>query len=288
MIAHERKQAWRGPEGQEKLPDGAEAAERAAALALKDEADDEDLRVAIVMSASPSAVTVKLASGYNVSIQGEGLRRLQSALSPKADPALAIRRGAVLRVQLVPRGKAHEWQIAQWPQADGAFVALDPVTGRVRALVGGFDFNRQQFNRATNAARQPGSSFKPFLYSAALEHGLMPETQVNDAPLLNPDGSVPNWNPQNSDGKFDGEISMREGLVRSKNRVSVRLLQHIGLTQAHQWIARFGLPMDKQPRDLTLALGTGSVTPLQMCIRDRHKRSRTPRTAVSFAKPAQG
>jgi penicillin-binding protein 1A len=237
---------------------------KAAALALKDLADDEDLRVAIVLAASPTAVTAKLANGENVTVKGDALRRLQSALGPKADPALAIRRGAVLRVQLVPRGKAHEWQITQWPQADAAFVALDPVTGRVRALVGGFDFNRQQFNRATSAARQPGSSFKPFLYSAALEHGLMPETQVNDAPLLNPDGSVPNWNPQNSDGKFDGEISMREGLVRSKNLVSVRLLQHIGLTQAHQWIGRFGLPMDKQPRDLTLALGTGSVTPLQL------------------------
>ncbi|HRD98177.1 MAG TPA: PBP1A family penicillin-binding protein [Rubrivivax sp.] len=264
VLAHERKQAWSGPEGQEKLPEDAEEADQAAALALKDLADDEDLRVAIVLAASPTAVTAKLASGENVTIKADALRRLQSALSPKADPALAIRRGAVLRVQLVPRGKANEWQIAQWPQADAAFVALDPVTGRVRALVGGFDFNRQQFNRATSAARQPGSSFKPFLYSAALEHGLMPETQVNDAPLLNPDGSVPNWNPQNSDGKFDGEISMREGLVRSKNLVSVRLLQHIGLTQAHQWMGRFGLPMDKQPKDLTLALGTGSVTPLQL------------------------
>ena len=264
VIAHERKRAWRGPEGQEKLPDGTEAAERAAALALKDESDDEDLRVAIVMSASTTAVTAKLASGENITVKGEALRRLQPALSPKAEAALAIRRGAVLRVQLVPRGKASEWQIAQWPQADGAFVALDPATGRVRALVGGFDFNRQQFNRATSAARQPGSSFKPFLYSAALEHGLMPETLVNDAPLLNADGSVPSWNPQNSDGQFDGEITLREGLVRSKNLVSVRLLKHIGLTQAHQWIGRFGLPMDKQPKDLTLALGSGSVTPLQL------------------------
>jgi penicillin-binding protein 1A len=134
----------------------------------------------------------------------------------------------------------------------------------VRALVGGFDFNRQQFNHVTSAARQPGSSFKPFLYATAFEHGVMPETLVNDAPLLDADGGTPSWNPQNSDGKFDGEITVREGLVRSKNLVSVRLLQHIGLGAARQGIARFGFDMAKQPQDLTLALGTGSVTPLQL------------------------
>ncbi len=153
VIAHERKQAWSGPEGQESLPNDGQAAEQAAALALKDLPDDEDLRLAIVLTASPAAVTAKLANGENVTVRGEALRRLQSALSPKADPALAIRRGAIVRLQLATRGKTEEWQIAQWPKADAAFVALDPVTGRVRALVGGFDFNRNQFNRATSAAR---------------------------------------------------------------------------------------------------------------------------------------
>jgi len=265
VIVHERKQPWRGPEAQESLPKDAAEADRAAALALRDARDDDDLRVAIVMQASSKQVNAKLASGEVVSVRAETLRWLLPALAADAPGELAIRRGSVLRLyQQQPKGKPPEWVITQWPQAEAAFVALNSNTGRVRALVGGFDFNRQQFNRATSALRQPGSSFKPFLYSAALEHGVMPETLVEDAPLMNADGSVPNWNPKNSDHRFDGEISMREGLVRSKNLVSVRLLQHIGLSQARNWMARFGFDMNQQPRDLTLALGTGSVTPMQL------------------------
>ncbi len=265
VIVHERKQDWRGPETQENLPSDAAEAERAAALALKDARDDEDLRVGIVMGASPREVTAKLASGETVTVRAETMRWLQSALSPQAPAELAIRRGSVVRLlQQQLKGKPQEWVITQWPQAEAAFVALDPVTGRVRALVGGFDFNRQQFNRATSAARQPGSSFKPFLYSAVMEHGIMPETIVDDAPLLNANGSIPNWNPQNSDNRFDGEITMREGLVRSKNLVSIRLLQHVGLRHARNWMERFGFDMAQQPQDLTLALGTGSVTPMQL------------------------
>ena len=272
VMAHERKQPWRGPEDQETLPDNAPEADRVAALALKDQRDDDDLRVAIVMAASPREISVKLASGDVVVLRGDSLRWVQGALSPNAPGRLAIRRGAVVRVVAVLHNKIIEWQLAQWPQADAAFVALDPATGRIRALVGGFDFNRQQFNRVTSAARQPGSSFKPFLYSAAFEHGVMPETLVDDAPLGGDEGGQNgepglrpgNWEPQNSDGKFDGEISVREGLVRSKNLVSIRLLKQTGLQKARDWIARFGFDMARQPHNLTLALGTGSVTPLQM------------------------
>ena len=152
----------------------------------------------------------------------------------------------------------------QWPQADGAFVALDPATGRVRALVGGFAFNQRQFNHVTKAWRQPGSSFKPFFYSAALEQGVMPETLVNDAPLTQADGSPSDWQPQNSDGRFDGPLTVREALARSKNLVSVRVLRQVGLPTARQWVGRFGFDVDKQPDNLTFALGAGSVTPLQM------------------------
>jgi penicillin-binding protein 1A len=264
LIAHERKQAWRGPEEQESLPDNAEQAERAAALALKDQRDDEELRVAIVLQASPREIKAKLANGQNVTVQGDSLRWLQNAIGPKAPADLALRRGSVIRLLQVVGTKKTEWIVTQWPQAEAAFVALDPATGRVRALVGGFDFNRQQFNHVTSAARQPGSSFKPFLYSAAFEHGVMPETVAEDGPLLNADGGPANWDPQNSDGRFDGDISVREGLVRSKNLVSVRLLQHLGLTHARKWIAHFGFDMAQHPTDLTLALGTGSVTPMQL------------------------
>ena len=264
VIAHARKQPWRGPEDFDALPDNAADAERAAALALRDAADDDDLRVAMVLGAAPREISAQLASGEVVSVRGDNLRWVQGALSAQAPKALAIRRGAIVRLQQVQRGKVLEWTLTQWPQTEAAFVALDPATGRVRALVGGFDFSRGQFNHVMHGARQPGSSFKPFLYSAAFEHGVMPETLVNDAPLTDADGAPSNWDPRNSDGKFDGEISVREGLVRSKNLVSIRLLQHIGLAVARDWIAHFGFDMGKQPDNLTLALGTGSVTPLQL------------------------
>jgi penicillin-binding protein 1A len=269
VITHERKQDWRGPEGQETLPadSGKEGGKTDSATEqiFKDYRDDDDLRIAVVLAASPREVKARLATGEVVTVRAETMRWLQTALGPNATAELAIRRGSVVRMlQQQLAGKPKEWVITQWPQAEAAFVALDPKTGRVRALVGGFDFHRQQFNRATSAARQPGSSFKPFLYSAVLEHGVMPETLVEDAPLQNADGSEPNWSPQNSDNRFDGDMSMRDGLVRSKNLVSVRLLQQLGLRHARNWIARFGFDMDQQPSDLTLALGSGSVTPIQM------------------------
>ncbi len=284
LMAHEAKQAWRGPEDQVSLPDDPTQADRAAALALRDGRDDEDLRLAIVMAASPKEVTLKLASGESAVLRGDNLRWVQAALKPGATGDLAIKRGSLVRLAQAPspagsrapataaaankpaNASSANWTLAQWPQAEAAYVALDPGTGRVRALVGGFSFSRQQFNRATQAARQPGSSFKPFLYSAAIENGVMPETLVEDAPLRDADGGVPSWNPQNSDNKFDGEITLREGLVRSKNLVSVRVLQHLGLDTARDWIARYGFDMARQPKDLTFALGSGSATPMQMAL----------------------
>ncbi len=266
VMAHERKQPWRGPEDQVSLPDDPAEADRNAALALKDQRDDADLRVAIVMSADPHRIVAKLASGETVTVTGDSLDRVQAALSPKAPDALAIRRGSIVRLLSVPQGKTTQWTLVQWPQVEAAFVALDPTTGRVRALVGGFDFNHSQFNHVTSAARQPGSSFKPFLYSAAFEQGVMPETLVNDAPLPAAEGDPAGWNPQNADGRYDGEITVREALVQSKNMVSIRLLQHVGLEAARDWIARFGFDMKQQPDDLTLALGSGSVTPLELAL----------------------
>ncbi len=266
VMAHERKQPWRGPEDQVSLPDDAAGAERSAAQALKDERDDPDLRVAIVMSASPRRIVAELASGETVTVTGDCLTRVQAALAPKAPDALAIRRGAIVRLMAVPQGKTRQWALVQWPQAEAAFVALDPDTGRIRALVGGFDFNHNQFNHVTDALRQPGSSFKPFVYSAAFESGVMPETLVNDAPLPAAAGEPPGWDPQNADGRYDGQISVRDALVASKNMVSIRLLQHVGLAAARDWIARFGFDMSRQPEDLTLALGSGGVTPLDLAL----------------------
>jgi penicillin-binding protein 1A len=254
LIEHERKQPWRGPEDQEDLPEDADDA--AIAALLKDVKDDEELRAAIVLSAGPREVVARLANGDTVKVVAEGLRQAQPGLTPKATDALRLQRGSVVRVMAQPKGA---WAITQWPEAQGALVAMDPDSGRVRALVGGFDFSRQPFNHATQAWRQPGSSFKPLLYSAALEHGVMPATLVNDAPL-----TIGDWSPQNSDGAFDGPLTLRRALAKSKNLVSVRLLQHVGVGDARAWAGRFGLDPDKQPDNLTLALGAGSVTPLQM------------------------
>ena len=257
VLAHDRKGAWRGPEAQEALPAGeGPELERAAAQALKDHRDDEQLRVAIVLAASPREVRAQLASGERVSVVGDGLRWAQAGLGLKARAPLAIQRGAVLR--LVRQGSA--WSVSQWPEVQAAFVGLDPATGRVRALVGGFDFSRQPFNHVTQAWRQPGSAFKPLLYSAALEQGVMPATLIDDAPFSGTNG----WQPQNSDGRFDGPLTLREALAKSKNLVSVRLLQHVGTPAVRDWVGRVGLDPARQPDNLTLALGSGSVTPMQM------------------------
>jgi penicillin-binding protein 1A len=276
LMDHERRQPWRGPEDQEELPADAEPGSAAVAQALKEHRDDEDLRVAIVLQASPKEIRAQLASGEVVSITGEGLRWAQSGLGPKATKPLLISRGSILRLVAQSarpaRGATTEpgalsWSVVQWPQVQGALVSMEPTTGRVRALVGGFDFTRQPFNHVTQAWRQPGSSFKPFLYSAALEHGIMPETLVNDAPLHLPDSeAVANgaWNPQNSDGEFAGPITLRQALAKSKNLVSVRVLRHLGTTQALDWVQKFGFDRERHPDNLTLALGAGSTTPMQM------------------------
>jgi penicillin-binding protein 1A len=254
LLDYERKQPYKGPEDDADLPDDADDA--AVAQALKDTPDDDDLRAAIVLAASPRQVTARLATGETVTLTGDGLRWALPALSAKANDDLRIERGSIIRVSTTPKGG---WAIAQWPEAQGAFVSLDPGTGRLRALVGGFDFARQPFNHATQAWRQPGSSFKPLLYSAALEHGIMPATVINDAPL-----TLGDWSPQNADGRYDGPLTLRQALAKSKNLVSVRLVQQIGVETARQWAGRFGIDVAKQPDNLTLALGAGSVTPLQM------------------------
>ena len=276
VLEHDRRMPWRGPEDMEDLPAGdGPTLEQAAAQALREHRDDEQLRVAIVLQATPREVRVQLATGERLTLTGEALRRAAPGLAPKAPAALAIRRGAVVRVMRTnpgalpvagagsksgAGGSPGAWALVQWPQVEAAFVALDPATGRIRALVGGFDFARQPFNHATQAWRQPGSSFKPVLYSAALEQGVMPATVVDDLPFTAANG----WSPQNSDGRFEGPMTVRQALAKSKNLVSVRVAQQLGVGPVREWAGRLGLDPARQPDNLTLALGTGSVTPLQM------------------------
>ena len=158
------------------------------------------------------------------------------------------------------------WKLAQLPQVEAAFVSMNSETGAILSLVGGFDFRRNQFNHVTQALRQPGSSFKPFIYAAALEKGFSPSTVVNDAPLSI--GSLETgsqaWEPKNYDGKYDGMMRLRNALAKSKNLVSVRIIRAIGPSYAQEYIQRFGFEPEKHPPYLTMALGAGSVTPLQM------------------------
>ncbi len=268
LLAQDRQQPWRGPEDFEELPDDPGKAENLAAEALKDLRDDDLLRLALVLRAHPKEVVAQLASGETVTITGEGLRWVQPALAAQAKGNLALRRGAVIRVMQQGDGAKAAWTVTQLPKAQGAFVSLDPATGRVRALVGSFDFARQPFNHATQAWRQPGSTIKPFIYSAAFEHGVMPDTLVNDAPLENPanlsEADARAWNPSNADGQFEGPITVRRGLAQSKNLVSLRLLQHVGVGVAREWLTHFGFDAERQPDNLSLALGTGSTTPMQL------------------------
>jgi penicillin-binding protein 1A len=221
------------------------------------------VRAAVVLEANPRKVVAMLLSGDTLTATGEGLRPVASGLSGKAGPKIQIRRGAVVRALRNAKG---DWSITQLPEVEGAVVALDPRDGAVRALVGGFDYGRNKFNHVTQAWRQPGSSFKPFIYSAALEKGLTPATVVNDAPLFfdaSATGSQP-WEPKNYDGKFDGPMPLQQALARSKNMVSIRVLQSTGVNFAQGWLANFGFEPDKHPAYLTMALGAGSVTPMQM------------------------
>ena len=256
LIDRELRLAWRGPEAQEDLPADLSDQDPAVAQLLADHDDDETLRVGIVTQASPKRVTVVLASGDVVVVSGRGLRQAQSGLSAKARTHQRVTRGSVVR--LIQLGQ--DWVITQWPQAEGALVAMDPHDGRIRALVGGFDFQRNQFNHVTQGWRQPGSTYKPFLYSAALENGVMPETLINDAPL----SDVGNWMPSNADGSAEGPMPLHTALAKSKNLVSIRLVQLMGPEAARQWTGHFGFDVAKQPANLTLALGSGSTTVMQM------------------------
>ena len=263
IMEYERRQVYRGPEDYMDLPAKPSDVDSSIGDTLQDYPNNDELKSAVAVEVGPKKVVAVLQTGEAVTIVGEGLKPVASGLIAKGNPKTQIRPGAVIRLVRGPKG---DWSITQLPEVEGAFVAIDPVTGAVRAMVGGFDFAKSKFNHVTQAWRQPGSSFKPFIYSAALEKGFTPATVINDAPLFFDAGSTGSqpWEPKNFDGKFDGPMSMRRGLEKSKNMISIRILQSIGASYAQKWITRFGFDADKHPAYLPMALGTGSVTPLQM------------------------
>ncbi|PRH22990.1 penicillin-binding protein 1A [Burkholderia multivorans] len=263
IMDYERRHGYRGPEGFIELPSAADEREQAIDDALLEHPDNGELIAAVVTAASSRQITVAFIDGSSATIEGENLRFAAGALSANAQPNRRIRPGAIVRVVKNDAGK---WSITQLPQVEGAFISIVPQDGAIRSLVGGFDYNKNKFNHVTQAWRQPGSSFKPFIYSASLDKGLGPATVINDGPLYfsaAETGGQP-WEPKNYGGGFEGPMSMRTALQRSRNLVSIRILNHIGTKYAQQYITRFGFDADRHPAYLPMALGAGLVTPLQM------------------------
>ena len=263
IMDFERRQVYRGPEKFIELPTNPKEMEDAIDEVLDDHPDNGDVMSAVVLEATPKKIVAIRQNAEQLEIAGDGLKPAQSGLSDKAGPNIKIKRGAVIRVVQTPKGT---WEITQLPEVEGAFVAISPQDGSVRALVGGFDFAKNKFNHVIQAWRQPGSSFKPFIYSAALEKGFTPATVINDAPLFfdaGVTGGQP-WEPKNYDGTFEGPMTLRKGLAKSKNMISIRILQSVGTRNAQEWVTKFGFDEDKHPAYLTMALGAGSVTPMQM------------------------
>ncbi|MFZ6769133.1 penicillin-binding protein 1A [Undibacterium sp. Di26W] len=265
VMTYDQRHGYRGPETFVELPADEDERDDVMDQILRKYPDNDKLLSAVVTQVSTKIIKAELLSGESVEITGEGLRFAAAALADKAKAGFKIRPGAVIRViQDNKKDNKKHWSITQLPEVEGAFVALNAEDGSFRAMVGGFDFNRKKFNHVTSAWRQPGSSIKPFIYSAALEKGFYPGTLINDVQLSATSEDALRWDPRNDDGKYDGPVSMRTALAQSKNVVSVRILKSIGVDTARNWLPRFGFDKDKHQPNLTMALGTGSVTPLQL------------------------
>ncbi|MGI4813972.1 MAG: penicillin-binding protein 1A [Janthinobacterium lividum] len=263
VMDFDRGQPYRGPEASLELPTDAAAIPEAVDDALEDRPATGEIIAAVVTSANPRQVQAMRVGGETLTVTGNGLKFVASALESHGAAGSRIRPGSVIRLV---QDKDGNWSITQLPQVESALVSMEPQSGAIRALIGGFDFNKNNFNHVTQAWRQPGSSFKPFVYSASLDKGLAPATIINDAPIsfpaTQPGGK--SWDPKNLGGVYDGPISMRTALKKSKNSVSIRILNYIGTKYGQQFVTRFGFDASRTPAYLPMALGAGQVTPLQM------------------------
>ena len=262
VMDYDRRHGYRGAEGYVDMKDVQSDHDDELEDALGDYGDNDELLAAIVLAANNTEVRAYLRGGEVLRITGDGLKFASRMLDDKAPANKRLRRGAVIRVVQVTKDGKKSWQISQLPEVEASFVAASPIDGAIRALVGGFDFNRNKFNHVTQAWRQPGSSFKPFIFSAALEKGYTPASILPDEPLIisaEETGSKP-WEPKNYEGNYEGPMTLRTALAKSKNLVAIRLLRAIGPQYAQDFITRFGFDADKHPPYLTMALGAGSVT----------------------------
>ena len=248
LVAYEHRHGWRGPEA------NGEPLEK-----FRRYSNMSPAKVTKVNSRSFEAI---LQSGENVTVNWSGMSWARKYISADrigyfpSNASQIVSKNDIVR--LIPAANG-SWQLSQIPDVQGSLVSLNPETGAVRALVGGFDFNHSKFNRALQGWRQPGSTIKPLVYTAALEKGYRPDSIVSDRPI-----QVGDWKPKNSDQRFLGDITLRRGLYLSRNLVSIRLLQAIGISDARNLLDEFGLDKEKLPTTLSLALGTGQATPLQM------------------------
>jgi len=263
VMDYDRRHGYRGAESYLDMTEIRSDQDEAIDEALQDIADAGDLVPAVVLAADPKQIRAYRKGGESVTLSGDAMKFAAKMLDDKAPPNKRIKRGAIIRLQKDDKGN---WQISQLPEVESAFVAVTPTDGAIRALVGGFDFNRNKFNHVTQAWRQPGSSFKPFIYSASLEKGFTPNSVIADEPIVIPPSQTgaQAWQPHNYDGKYEGPMKMRTALAKSKNMVSIRILQSIGTQYAQDYAGRFGFDPEKHPPYLTMALGAGSVTPWQM------------------------
>lgn len=267
VLEYTRRAPYPGPEDQLQLPAGTEDNPQALEDFLDGVfdkfSDSGNLLTALVLSASPTEVKVARSSREIISITDKkALAVVARAPGDKAKPEQRLQRGSVVYIHKY----GDDWEIINMPAVQAAFVSLSPQDGAIRALVGGFDFYRGNFNRVTQAWRQPGSNIKPFIYAAGLERGLTPSTQISDQPftLTAAQTGSKAWNPKNYGNQYEPMLTMRQGLYKSKNMVSIRILQAVGPQFAQEYLTRFGFDKARQPAVLPLALGAGSVTPLQL------------------------
>ncbi|GAB4174385.1 MAG: penicillin-binding protein 1A [Wenzhouxiangellaceae bacterium] len=263
---YDRRHGWRGPEQQ---LDATLLQDRSALMQrLQSIAPVGGLRPAVVLESGPERAALIMADGERVTLGLEQVAWARRQLGPDAlgaapetvDEVLPV--GAVVRLR---RNAEDQWQLAQIPEAQAALVAVDPYDGAVLALVGGLDFTQSQFNRATQSRRQPGSAFKPFIYSAALDHGYTPATIVNDAPIVFDDPNQERaWRPENFSERFHGPTRLREGMIHSRNLISVRVVMDLGLDRVRRYVQRFGFDPGELPDGPAMALGAGAVPPVRL------------------------
>ncbi len=266
LLAYDRRHGYRGPEAHLKL--AADADSKAMVSALDKYQNVGTLQAGLVVKIEDTEIQVFLKDGNTITIPWEGLKWARPYIDDRRvgaaphTPADIVKLGDVVRVQQLSND---QWRLAQTPTVEGALVSLRPEDGSVIAITGGFDFFKSKFNRVTQASRQPGSSFKPFIYSAALEQGMTPATIINDAPVVFDDpGLEDTWRPENYSGRFFGPTRLREALVHSRNLVSIRVLRAIGINSTIDYVSRFGFDKRALPKNLSLALGSGVVTPMDL------------------------